>query len=208
MEAARFSLVIDLVENRIRGFPSSRSAEPLELKIVPWSALKPHIDVFEADGKERTGLFAANNPINYRDPLGLEVDITFNRKTGDVKVRDRDTGKSATGKAFSGNGPYANDSRFESMRDKGPLPGGKYDVLDHPMKDWYSLDKQDRVRDDYDPTTKRSKFRLHEGTGSDGCVTVTSDWDKINEVIKNTKPSKVKDAFGKQRTKYGDLKVE
>jgi len=72
VEAARFSLVIDLVENRIRGFPSSRSAEPLELKIVPWSELKPHIDVFEADGKARTGLFVANNPINEIDPFGLQ----------------------------------------------------------------------------------------------------------------------------------------
>jgi len=74
VEAARFSLVIDLVENRIRGFPSSRSAEPLELKIVSWSELKPHIDVFEADGKGRIGLFVANNPVNLTDPFGLTLE--------------------------------------------------------------------------------------------------------------------------------------
>jgi len=41
------------------------------LKIISWSELKPHIDVFEADGKARTGLLVANNPINYFDPDGL-----------------------------------------------------------------------------------------------------------------------------------------
>jgi len=54
-------------------FPPSRSALRLgeELKIVPWSELKPHIDVFEADGKVRTGLLVGNNPINWIDPFGL-----------------------------------------------------------------------------------------------------------------------------------------
>ena len=77
-------LVLELVENRAGSFSSSRSAdlsavvppygtkeEPLELKIVPWSELKPHIDVFEGTGKARTGLFTLNNPVNLVDPSGL-----------------------------------------------------------------------------------------------------------------------------------------
>jgi len=75
VEAARFFLVIDLVENRIRGLPSSRPSERLEWKIVPWSELKPHIDVFEADGKGRIGLFVANNPINKVDPTGQAIPL-------------------------------------------------------------------------------------------------------------------------------------
>jgi len=63
--------VIDLCENPPRSFSLSRSAERLEWKIVPWSELKPHIDVFEADGKVRTGLLVFNNPINLTDPYGL-----------------------------------------------------------------------------------------------------------------------------------------
>ena len=68
--------MIDLVENRIRGLPSSRSPSRLEgWKIVPWSELKPHIDVFEVDGKERIGLFVSNNPINYVDPFGFLTEL-------------------------------------------------------------------------------------------------------------------------------------
>jgi len=64
--------VIDLQDLSTRtGFSSSRSVEPLELKRVSWSELKPHIDVFEADGKARTGLLVGNNPVNWVDPYGL-----------------------------------------------------------------------------------------------------------------------------------------
>jgi len=50
------------------------------LKIVSWSELKPHIDVFEADGKGRIGLFVANNPVNWRDPFGL-----YEEYSGEIK---------------------------------------------------------------------------------------------------------------------------
>jgi len=80
----RVFLVIEVQNHSAtRAFSSSRSAdlsavalakeEPLELKRVPWSALKPHIDVFEADGKVRTGLLVGNNPVNETDPDGLGI---------------------------------------------------------------------------------------------------------------------------------------
>jgi len=74
--------VIDLVENRIRGLPSSRSPSRLEgWKIVSWSELARDADVYEASGKPRIGLFAANNPINRKDPLGL----WFSYNTGNAR---------------------------------------------------------------------------------------------------------------------------
>ena len=77
--------VLDVIEvqdrSAARRFSPSRFPSPArrlaggrlekEWEIIPWSTLKPHIDVFEADGKARTGLFVANNPIRWRDPFGL-----------------------------------------------------------------------------------------------------------------------------------------
>ena len=56
-------------------FPSRRAARlEEELKRVSWSDLKPHSDVFEGTGEVRTGLFVANNPVNWIDPLELAMD--------------------------------------------------------------------------------------------------------------------------------------
>jgi hypothetical protein len=53
--------------------PSSRCSVRLEeeWRVVSWSELKPHSDVFEETGEVRTGLFCWNNPINNIDPDGL-----------------------------------------------------------------------------------------------------------------------------------------
>jgi len=85
VEAARFSPVIELGEYRSTtgNLPPSRPPSRLEeeLKIVSWSELKPHIDVFEADGKARTGLLVGNNPINWTDPLGFKVTFTSKKQS-------------------------------------------------------------------------------------------------------------------------------
>jgi len=66
--------VFDLFQDQLPkpSFPS-RSYLQLEeeLRVVSWSELQSHIDVFEETGEVRTGLFLANNPINWIDPLGL-----------------------------------------------------------------------------------------------------------------------------------------
>jgi hypothetical protein len=161
----------------------------------------------------------------------LLVDVVFDRGSGTVTVTDRDNGATASASAFSGNGPYANDPAYEAMKDSGPLPGGNYDILNHPIKDWFSLDKADGTRDDYDPITKRGKFRFHSGTASDGCVTVTDDrspldyhgnpngnlapgssnmgnWDKIRDILNKTTTYPVNDASGRSRPYYGNLHVQ
>jgi len=85
--------VLDVIETALRLptrtlFPSRLRLEG-ELKIVSWSELKPHIDVFEADGKARTGLLVGNNPINEIDPLGLRVTWWGAFRDDDVPVCER-----------------------------------------------------------------------------------------------------------------------
>jgi hypothetical protein len=64
--------VIELEANRLGAISFSRHAGQLKgWKVVAWGALKPRIDVFEADGKVRTGLICRNNPVNMIDPSGL-----------------------------------------------------------------------------------------------------------------------------------------
>jgi RHS repeat-associated protein len=176
---------------------------------------------------ERGGLnlygYMGNGPLMGVDLLGLLVDGTFSMSTGIVTLTDRDTGECVSAKAFSGN-EHANDPAYANAagKDTGPLPAGSYDILNHPSglvhgDPWYDLDSapQDKVRDDYDPKSKRGKFRLHKGNASNGCVTVTDDggkntdqWDKIHALLQKTKTTTVKDApQGRTRTYYGNMTV-
>jgi len=183
----------------------------------------------EAGGLNLYGI-GQNNLIGMVDPFGMEVKGTFNMANGVVTVKDVDTGATASADAFSGNRRDANNPNSESKRDTGPVPRGNYDILDHPMKDWYALDGPDRTRDDYDQERKRGKFRLHLGTASDGCITVLDDrspkdyhgnpninrapnnpnaknWDRIRDILNSTRKSTITDAFKKKRTKYGTMTV-
>jgi RHS repeat-associated protein len=180
--------------------------------------------------------YAFNSPVNWTDTLGLLVDAIFSLSKGNITVTDRTSGSTATALAFSGN-LHSNDPAYAnaSGKDVGPLPFGNYDILNFPPgqvngKDWYSLDMADRIRDDYDPISKRGHFRLHLGTASDGCITVTDDrslldyhgdpninlkpdspnaknWDMINNILKTTQTYPLPDATGKTRIYYGNLQV-
>jgi len=124
--------------------------------------------------------YAGMNPIRFIDLDGRLIKATFNMKKGIVTVTDLDTGVTATAFAFSGNGKYWNNPNATHLKNKGPLPLGQYEVLNHPTgkqkgKTWFALDKKDGYRDDHDPRTKRGQFKLHLGTASDGCITVIDD---------------------------------
>jgi RHS repeat-associated protein len=151
--------------------------------------------------------YCGNNPMNWIDPWGLLVDVEFSPDTGVIIVRDKDTGDSAIGKAFSGDESHAG------------IPSGDYDILDHGEHidpRWYRLDPKDsKPRNDKHEPTGRNAFRLHEGTTSHGCITVTENWDEMNKIIENTKKETVKDESipwwkfwaNKDIEKYGDLSV-
>jgi len=66
--------VFDLFQDQLPkpSFPSRSSLQlEEELRVVSWSELQSHIDVFEETGEVRTGLFVGNNPVNWMDPFGL-----------------------------------------------------------------------------------------------------------------------------------------
>ena len=141
--------------------------------------------------------YAMGNPGLLVDPLGLWVEITFDRQSGTLTARDVDTNESVrVPNVYSGNGMYTNDSAYESLLDSGPLPGGTYLVgngfteRDHPGDSWwYHLYGPDGkggysytdipVRNPRTgETVHRGLFNLHTGRASDGCVTVMSDVDR------------------------------
>ena len=165
--------------------------------------------------------YVGNDPINGWDPLGLQVTATFHVGVGLLVVTDNDTGESVSISAFSGKGEDINKSSSEWKRAKGPLPRGKYDImnrilgsskngLDRMQRDGrgvWALEAKDGRRDDkvYKPGTNfyRSLFRLHEGRGI-GCVTSEDygKWKSLKALLDKTKTVKI----GK-RTKYGELNV-
>ena len=154
--------------------------------------------------------YVNNNPINYVDPSGLLVQANYNRTTGELSVRDRDTGKTASIKAASGGRPFGD-----------PIPAGWYEILDHPDQNYLRLDAMDdMLRNDIHDATGRNQFRLHHyGSGNTiGCISAEEgeDWEKIRELIRNTETITVPDNarpwwkfWGKQEyiRKFGTLSV-
>lgn len=101
-------------------------------------------------------------------------------------------------RAFSGNGPAINDSAYAAMQNIGPLPPGRYYIVDRGSgglisqiisgaKDWvnstdhstwFALYRDDGVIDDetFINGVRRDSFRLHphgHRNFSEGCITLT-----------------------------------
>jgi len=115
--------------------------------------------------------------------------------------------------AFSGAaGEARNNPEFVIAADLGPLPPGRYYIVDRPVggrlgwlyrlfkKDWYGLYQDDGVIDDrttvHDVT--RGAFRLHPGGRSEGCVTLKNrdQFDKLRQLLDSTKPQVLPTAEG------------
>ncbi|HIE5390521.1 TPA: DUF2778 domain-containing protein [Enterobacter cancerogenus] len=107
--------------------------------------------------------------------------------------------------AFSGDGIYRNKGTCGMKPKVGPIPTGKYWIIDRPeggirsqlvsgIKDswnqykkgatfthneWFALWRDDWGIDDYTwiENVKRGNFRLHPGTLSEGCITLPHDTD-------------------------------
>jgi RHS repeat-associated protein len=152
--------------------------------------------------------YVNNNPISYVDPLGLEVDASFDVGTGLFTVTDRDTGASASMDAYSGGNPWGD-----------PIPTGPFDILDHPDNDFFRLEPDDSsYGDDTHNASGRDKFRLHRPGRSLGCITAKDQqvWEKVRDLIRNTKTSETEVKSKSRITfasktekirKFGDLTV-
>lgn len=107
--------------------------------------------------------------------------------------------------AFSGNGAYRNRGGCGMKPAVGPVPAGKYWIVDRPEggirsqvnagardiynhvvkgatfrhNEWFALWRDDWGIDDYTwvEGVKRGNFRLHPGTLSEGCITLAHDSD-------------------------------
>ena len=107
--------------------------------------------------------------------------------------------------AFSGNGAYRNRGACGMIPQMGPVPPGKYWIVDRPEggfrsqintgvrdfynqfangatfkhSEWFALWRDDWGIDDYAwiGGVKRGNFRLHPGILSEGCITLPHDSD-------------------------------
>ncbi|MCU3987380.1 DUF2778 domain-containing protein [Enterobacter mori] len=133
---------------------------------------------------------------------------------------------------FSGLGAFINIPEFSGHRN-GPIPLGKYWIVDRPMGgigskermvekwiktgnrywEWFALYRQDGLIDDstFVDGVMRGNFRLHplrpDGSGvSDGCVTFRNqaDFDQLRQALLNTTTQEL--PYRKLKA-YGELSV-
>jgi RHS repeat-associated protein len=151
--------------------------------------------------------YVGNNSINSVDPSGFLVVGVYDRGNKELLLVDgsrRST--TVTVNVFSGTGEAKDQPQLESVADKGPIPKGRYEILEHTVQDWYRLDRLDsKPRNDKDDDLYgRGAFRLHPGTRSLGCITIPSDtkkgeedWSKIKNMLDRTETEIVEDNLGR-----------
>lgn len=123
--------------------------------------------------------------------------------------------------AFSGNGAYRNKGGCGAIPKEGPIPPGKYWIVqrgegglwsksiaaskdfynktfkhsEFKHSEWFALYRDDWNIDDYTwlEAVKRGNFRLHPGTISEGCITLpnNSDFSLIRNALLRSRPVQV-----------------
>lgn len=138
-------------------------------------------------------LYAGNgyNPINSFDPDGNTVSGSFSKSTGLLTLTDDKTGKSVSGKYFSGGKPYGE-----------PIPNGRYEILAQSRRPaFYRLDMMDKnPRNDVaelSDGSSRDRLRLHGSGNSIGCITACdgTNHSEIDDLLQNTETTTVKDNY-------------
>jgi Protein of unknown function (DUF2778) len=99
---------------------------------------------------------------------------------------------------------FVNNPAYEWAKDIGPIPSGRYEIIENPSrKNYYRLDPiDDNPRNDRDDRYRssagpyRDGYRLHPGGTSLGCVTIggntdsyknpPQDWYKIQNILERT----------------------
>lgn len=133
--------------------------------------------------------------------------------------------------AFSGDGKSINDPNATARQDEGPLPAGKYYIIDRQSggrfgwledavkdtfvhsnrREWFALYRNDGKIDDWTFVNgiRRGNFRLHPVGRlgeSKGCVTLANptQFDKLRAFLKSQPTAKIP---GTDITYYGTLEV-
>ena len=142
------------------------------------------------------------------DKLGLLVTATFSITRKSLTIRDNTTGISYTVSAISGNSTLAD----QWNADIGPLPIGTYAIIENRRNNWWELWYKDGTWDDIATGTSgvtRTQFRLHAGSRSRGCITMTpgSTANNIIAMLQATVTTLLQEAGGPLKKFYGSLKV-
>ena len=142
------------------------------------------------------------------DKLGLLVTATFSITRESLTIRDITTGISYTVSAFSGNSNPADQWNANI----GPLPIGTYAIIENWRTNWWELWYKDGTWDDIATGTNgvtRGQFRLHDGSRSLGCITMTpsSTANNIIAMLQATVTTLLQEAGGSLKKYYGSLKV-
>lgn len=129
--------------------------------------------------------------------------------------------------AFSGKDRYKNKQQFQCVRGNGPIPAGRYYILQrqsggtlgwlreiwsgNDKKDWFALYAADGKVDDemFCDQVKREAFRLHPKGPlgiSEGCITIESQTDfmMISHMLRNSVQEKIP---GTEVLAYGQVIV-
>lgn len=131
--------------------------------------------------------------------------------------------------AFSGQGGYRNHGGCAHIPGQGPIPPGKYWVVDRAMggklnqlknyvkdlwtgndhSEWFALYRDDNQIDDYTwiKGVERGQFRLHPGSISEGCITLPHyvDFQRIRQGLLRTNKIWVPGKAGLKS--YGTIEV-
>jgi hypothetical protein len=137
--------------------------------------------------------------------------------------------------AFSGNGAYRHSGGCGMIPEKGPVPAGKYWIVERPEggmrsqliagvrdiynyfargasfrnSEWFAIWRDGWTIDDYTwvENVKRGNFRLHPGTLSEGCITLPHDADYA--MLRNAllRTEKVEVPCMKQLLAYGTIEA-
>ena len=147
--------------------------------------------------------YVENDPANWVDSLGLEVEGTYSLSKGKGNLKDLDgKGSASLSKCSSG----TNKASDASTAFTGPVPPGNYRIFKSPRQimgqDSYILDPDDKkpYNDQYDGQyNNRYGFRIHledlndvmKLKGSRGCIVMPrSVLDSLKSLLDNTKRGK------------------
>lgn len=161
--------------------------------------------------------------------MSATLHLRLNRRNTTQLTLLHDTGNQCSWKTypvFSGAGEHRNNPDSTHLRDAGPIPLGRYHVVDRPTGgrqdwirsnvydfdgrgEWFALFRIDGRINDYTVIdgVRRGNFRMHPGSISVGCVTFvdSADFTEAREILLAGSTTAVP---GTSFSSYGILTVE